>query len=114
MVAALLVIPLLLRGSDLACPGHGKHEAGVASPVATESSEGHQHHHDDSGQHPAPTHHSPASDCCPAMNSCTGGVAIHATEAQIAAWSWDAVPIADVLTPSTSRVESPDPPPPKA
>jgi len=112
IAAALILIPQLLGAREVACPRHGESQLPVAAE--TESMKGHEHHHETSGQSTAPGEHHAPSDCCPAMNTCSNGAAIQVFDnALTGRWWHDDVP-ADVVTYSPSRVESPDPPPPKA
>lgn len=110
--AALLLIPQLLGSSELACPRHDENH--TPPVVSTEPMEGHEHHDETSGQNTAPVEGHPIPDCCPAMSTCSSGAAIQAADSNAAARSWhDDAPV-DIATFSPSRVESPDPPPPKA
>jgi len=47
------------------------------------------------------------------MNTCAGGTAIQVVDNAMASWSWHNDAPAEVVTHTLSRVESPDPPPPK-
>ena len=110
VAAALLLIPQLLGAREVACPRHSEVQLPAA---ATESMTGHEHHEETPGQSTAPGEHHAPSDCCPAMNTCSSGAAMQVFDNSLAGPSWhDDVP-ADVVTYSPSRVESPDPPPPK-
>ena len=115
VAAAFFMLPFLLRGSNFTCPGHGDHKEGAAAPPAAEPMQGHEHHQAAPEQSSAPGEHShPLSDCCPAMSSCAGGVAVHEGGSAMQYELWrDAIP-AHVVTSLHTRVESPDPPPPKA
>ena len=112
ILAALVLIPQLLRGSEAACSRHGEHPS--ATVVATEPMEGHEHHHESSGQNTAPSEHHAPSDCCPAMSTCAGGSAIQVVDNTLSLWSLHNDAPVDVTVLSRSRVESPDPPPPRA
>ena len=110
--AAFLLIPQLMGASEVGCSRHG--EADKPAAAAAEPLAGHEHHHESSGQDTTPSEHHPVSDCCPAMSSCSNGAAIQVDESDLTTWSWHNDAPADVVTFSRSRVESPDPPPPKA
>ena len=75
--------------------------------------EGHEHHHQSSQQDTAPSEPHPVSDCCPAMSTCSG-TAIQVAETTVSLKVVHNERPVDVVTLSQSRVESPDPPPPKA
>lgn len=112
ILAAFLLIPPLLGASEVACPRHGDHHRPAAT--ATEPTQGHEHHHQPAGESKGPSKHHPISDCCPAMSTCSGATAIQVGDHGLSLWSLDNEAPADVVTFSQSRVESPDPPPPKA
>ena len=108
------MLPFLLRGRNLACPGHEDHKEGVSAPAAAELMQGHEHHPAAPEESSVPVHSHSLSDCCPAMSSCAGGVAVHEGDSAMQDELWrDAIP-AHVVTSLHTRVESPDPPPPKA
>ena len=105
------MVPLLLRGVDRACPQHGPRDA---TATAANAMEAHHHGNQGSTDTPAPRDSHPVSDCCPAMNNCSGGATIETATNDVAGTSWhDELPGYDA-TLLRSRVESPDPPPPKA
>jgi hypothetical protein len=111
LIAAFLLIPQLLGAREVACPRHGENRdaaAATASPTG-----GHEHHHQSTGKEPPPGRHHAPSDCCPAMNSCSGA-AIQVDEIAFGTSSLHNDAPADVAALVRSRVESPDPPPPKA
>ena len=108
----LLMIQLTLVRGEMACP---RHDSGAAAPAhhQTGSTEHHGGHEGNTGPS-APDEGAPLPDCCQAMTACAGAVAVHAPgETLIAQHATDA---RLTLTPSlfVSRVETPDPPPPKA
>lgn len=111
ILASILLIPQLLGASEVGCSRHDDDQPAAA---ATQSVAGHENHHDSSGHNTAPPEHHPVSNCCPAMSSCTGGTAIQAVDNALSTWSWHNEAPLDVVMLSRSRVESPDPPPPKA
>jgi len=112
LLVSFLMIPQLLGASDVGCSRHGEDEKPASA--ATEPMAGHEHHHESPGQNTAPDEHHPSTDCCPAMNSCSSGAAIQVVENDLTSWTWAGDAPTDVATSSRSRVESPDPPPPKA
>ena len=112
ILAALVLIPQLLRGSEVACPRHGEDHGPAA--VASTSMEGHEHHHQSASQNTAPSEHHAPSDCCPAMSTCAGGTALQVVDNALSLWSLHNDAPVDVTMLSRSRVESPDPPPPRA
>ena len=106
----LLLSPQLLGAREIACPRHGNHET---APVATAPTEGHEHHHQASKQDPPPSEHHTPSDCCPAMSSCSGA-AVQVVDNPFGMTSPHNDAPAEGVELVHSRVESPDPPPPKA
>ena len=109
--AALLLIPQLLGASDVGCSRHASDDKPAA--VATEMMAGHEHHHESSGENTVPNEDHPVTDCCPAMSTCSNS-AIQVVDNELTSWSWHNDEPTDFVTSSRSRVESPDPPPPKA
>jgi hypothetical protein len=118
LVAAFLLIPQLLGIREIGCPRHGgtrdvARAAATAAAPAAPSTQGHEHHHQDGGKDAPPSKHHAPSDCCPAMNSCSGA-AIRADNAAFNNSCLHNDAPALVAAIGQSRVESPDPPPPKA
>ena len=109
ILAAFLLLPPLLGASEVACPRHGNDGAAAA---AAEPMEGHAHHQG-SQQDTTPSEHHPISDCCPAMSTCAGSTAIQVVDDALSLWFLHNDVPADLVTLSRSRVESPEPPPPK-
>jgi hypothetical protein len=110
--AALILIPQLMGASVVACAGNEDRDvANVGAPP--EQLEGHQHHQSSgSGESTAPTGRHQLADCCPAMGACSG-FAVGANTAALTTWQQHADALTVVATLSLSRVESPDPPPPR-
>jgi hypothetical protein len=110
--ATLVLIPQLMGAGDIACSGNARHDvAGAAAPV--ELMEGHRHHLPaGTNESPAPTERHQVADCCPAMSACSG-IAIGATAAALTAGKQHGQAPTIVATLAVSRVESPDPPPPR-
>jgi hypothetical protein len=111
MLAAFLLIPQLLGAREVACPRHGANHPPAAA--AMEPTAGHEHHHESPAQNPAPREHHAPSDCCPAMSSCSSVAAIQVADDDLTSWFLLNEAPLDVVTLALSRVESPDPPPPK-
>lgn len=110
LIAAFLLIPQLLGAREVTCPRHGENQDSVAATASP--SEGHEHHRQGAEQDPAPSKHHAPTDCCPAMNSCSGA-AIQVDDQALgpSALHNDAPVVVAAFV--HSRVESPDPPPPK-
>ena len=111
ILAALLLIPQLVGASDVGCSRHGSDAQPAAA--ATETMAGHEHHDERSGENTVPSEDHPVPDCCPAMSTCSNG-AIQVVDNDLTSWSWHNEEPTDFVTSARSRVESPDPPPPKA
>lgn len=115
VTAAFLMFQLVVAGRGPVCPQHDREHASsaVASDV-TETSEGHQHAQHHSEEPSSPDQHYPMPDCCPAMNTCSSSVALRSAGNLLSAGILPlSIPVY-VATLFHSRVESPDPPPPKA
>ena len=109
---ALFMFRLMLAGGDVACPRHDLTD--TAAPVAaSESSEGHHHGAESPRKDPAPEQNS-VPNCCQAMATCASGAAIPSADATPPASPAHDGAFARVASLAVSRVESPDPPPPKA
>ena len=111
ILASFLLIPQLLGAGEVSCPRHSEPDRTAA--VTTAAMAGHEHHHEGSAPNPAPVERHPVSDCCPAMSTCSGGTAIQVVDTGLTRWSWHNESPAELATHTRSRVESPDPPPPK-
>ncbi|HEX6944402.1 MAG TPA: hypothetical protein VF128_15845, partial [Gemmatimonadaceae bacterium] len=115
VTAALLMFQLALAGGELVCPRHSDESgSGAGVPVAAESHGAHEHAHRGSDQAPPPNEHHPSPDCCPAMNTCSNSAAIQSGSDVLATPSSRYSVATHVASLPLSRVESPDPPPPKA
>lgn len=110
--ATLLVLQLayVTRASaDLTCREHDGRS--VASAQNGES----EHHHSQGESPDAPKPgNAPLGDCCPAMTSCSTAVALATPRMTGTAQGSTALHRSFLSTLFVSRVEAPDPPPPKA
>ena len=114
ITAALLMVQLVLAGGELACPRHDRESGSSAGVVtATESHGANEHAHHGSDQAPRPDEHRPPTDCCPAMNTCSSSVALRSGGDVMTTPPSPSSIATDVASLPLSRVESPDPPPPK-
>jgi len=108
------MLRLVLAGGEVACPRHEAEEVSPTSSATSHETAQEHHHGADHQQESAPEEQPVLPDCCQAMATCASGVAIAASNgapilppAHIDAFS-------RVASLTLSRVESPDPPPPKA
>jgi hypothetical protein len=114
LVAGLLMSQLVLARSDLLCLQH-EGESSTAKAAVTDVADA-SHHHDGEtqGQQSVPSEHQSLPTCCPAMTACSTGFAIQSEigSLTLALRRDGVVAVVGALPPS--RVESPDPPPPKS
>ena len=111
ILATILLVPQFLWGAEIGCPSHGDDHNSVA---ASAPMEGHEHHQQGSDRDTVPTETHPASDCCPAMSSCWSGGPLQAADNGLTGPALHNGAPSGVETLLRSRVETPDPPPPKA
>ena len=114
VTAAIFMFQLVLAGREFVCPQHDRESASsAAASAATESSEAHHGQHDP-GKSSEPSQHHPMPDCCPAMGACSSSVALRSAASLLTGGISPSSAPVYVATLVHSRVESPDPPPPKA
>jgi hypothetical protein len=113
LFAALLMSQLVLASSDLVCLQHGG-EKGPAAATSLSDRPAHAHHHGgDTRQPDAPDDLPAPSDCCQAMTTCSN-FAFRSGDADLPAPAAHTGALTLVASAPLSRIETPDPPPPRA
>ena len=109
LLAGLFMFHLMLVGSDLVCLTHGTHEA-HARALAHQDTAGHSDQHGSQAPCDVPAR----ADCCTAPTSCSTNIAVRAQYVTASVDPPQARAIAGAVETPLSRIEAPDPPPPKA
>jgi hypothetical protein len=110
----MLLPGFILASSDVTCLRHGN--ADRAQPMAQvpgETTDAH-HHGENPQRSPASSDLPTTPDCCQAMAMCAVINALECVASVVPAKVIHGAVVAFTATPPLSRIETPDPPPPKA
>lgn len=105
---------LVLASSDLVCLKHGGEEGSQATAMLSDTPVDVHHHGDQTRQPNAPEELPALPDCCQAMTTCSASFALRSGEADLLVDAAQTGALTLVSSVPLSRIETPDPPPPRA